>query len=265
MNHIARLQADLAAAKTELEAKAEMIQLFRTHLVSDKFTGFEADGSRRDWIGTRDVFAWVSYIAGRRRDMRFLRRPRHDYEVTDRKRKAALRSQKHQRAKLPLLGPLIAAEQPSIDDLMESRVATWLRTQQAERDRRASLWRRGRRLLEQQPETPRRTLLTYWNEHRWLPGEASYLVDMLHMFSTGRLVIEDGGIRPARAIIAPSEALTVLGSSKPRAKGWLTPKPKALPAHAPLRQNQTGQAGAPLHEPMPAGKSEPIPNSRRPR
>lgn len=165
--------------------------------------------------------------------MRFVRRPRHEYEVTDRKRKAALRSQKCQREKLPLLGPLIAAEQPSIDDLMESRVATWLRTQQAERDRRAARWQRGRRLLEQQPEPSRRTLLTYWNEHRWLPGEASDLVDMLHKFSTGRLVIEDGSIRPARAIIAPSEILTVLGSSKPRAQGWLAPKPKALRPHAP--------------------------------
>lgn len=63
MNHIARLQADLAAAKTELGAKAEIIQLFRTHLASGKFAGFEADGSRRDWIATRDVFAWLSCIA----------------------------------------------------------------------------------------------------------------------------------------------------------------------------------------------------------
>lgn len=63
MNHIRRLQADLAAARAELEAKAEMIQVFRIYLASPKFTGFEPDGGRRDWIATRDVQAWLSRIA----------------------------------------------------------------------------------------------------------------------------------------------------------------------------------------------------------
>ncbi len=63
MNHIARLQADLAAAHTELHAKAEAIQAFRVHLASDKFAGFDPDGGRRDWIATRDVHAWLSLIA----------------------------------------------------------------------------------------------------------------------------------------------------------------------------------------------------------
>ena len=63
MNHIARLQADLAAANAALEAKAEAIQEFRVHLAGDKFAGTEADGSRKDWIATSDVNAWRARIA----------------------------------------------------------------------------------------------------------------------------------------------------------------------------------------------------------
>ena len=63
MNHIAQLQADLAAANAALEAKAEAIQEFRVHLAGDKFAGTEADGSRKDWIATSDVNAWLARIA----------------------------------------------------------------------------------------------------------------------------------------------------------------------------------------------------------
>ena len=63
MNHIARLQADLASTRAALHAKVESIQAFRVHLASDKFAGFDPDGSRRDWIATRDVNAWLSRIA----------------------------------------------------------------------------------------------------------------------------------------------------------------------------------------------------------
>ena len=63
MNHIAQLQADLAAANAALEAKAEAIQEFRVHLAGDKFAGTEADGSRKDCIATSDVNAWLARIA----------------------------------------------------------------------------------------------------------------------------------------------------------------------------------------------------------
>jgi hypothetical protein len=62
MNHIVRLQSDLAAAQAELAAKAESIQAFRVHLAGDKFTGFEPDGSRKDWIAVGDVQAWLALI-----------------------------------------------------------------------------------------------------------------------------------------------------------------------------------------------------------
>ena len=64
MNYIARLQSDLASANAALEAKAEAIQAFRVHLAGDKFAGTEADGSRKDWIATSDVNAWLAHIAG---------------------------------------------------------------------------------------------------------------------------------------------------------------------------------------------------------
>ena len=62
MNYIARLQAELAAADAALEAKAEAIQEFRVHLAGDKFAGTAPDGSRKDWIATSDVNAWLARI-----------------------------------------------------------------------------------------------------------------------------------------------------------------------------------------------------------
>ncbi len=86
--------------------------------------------------------------------MRFTRQLRYDYTVTDRKRSAAIRWQRRQRDALPLLGQLIAEAQPSIDEVMDKRVSTWITSQQSERDRRAGLWRRGRRALEAHPRRP---------------------------------------------------------------------------------------------------------------
>ena len=50
--------------------------------------------------------------------MRFTHRPRCEYAVTDRKRAAAVRRQQRQRDGLPLLAPLIAAAQPSVEQVM---------------------------------------------------------------------------------------------------------------------------------------------------
>ena len=62
MNYIARLQADLAAAAAALSATTEAIQEFRVHLAGDKFAGTDTDGSRKDWIATGDVHAWLARI-----------------------------------------------------------------------------------------------------------------------------------------------------------------------------------------------------------
>ncbi len=125
--------------------------------------------------------------------MRFKRQLRYDYTVTDRKRAAALRWQRRQRDALPLLGQLIAETQPSIDEVMDTRISTWITSQQRERDRRAGLWRKGRRLLDAHPPTIRSALLANWNKDRWLPGDPTYLLDMLHRFNIGRLILMEAG------------------------------------------------------------------------
>lgn len=63
MNHIARLQADLAAARTALAAKDEALQEFRVHLAGGKFAGTKEDGRRKDWIAVTDVHAWLCRIS----------------------------------------------------------------------------------------------------------------------------------------------------------------------------------------------------------
>ena len=70
--------------------------------------------------------------------VRFTRRLRCPYIVTDRKRAAAARSQRRQRDVLPLLAPLIAEAQPGIDEVMASRAVHWTEWEQRDRDRRAA-------------------------------------------------------------------------------------------------------------------------------
>ena len=165
--------------------------------------------------------------------MRFARGSRCEYTVTDRKRAAAVRSQRRQREALPLLGELIAETQPGIDDLMASRVERWNVIQQQTRDTRAQRWRRARRELDLHPPPVRAALLAYWNGHRWLPGDPVYLLDALHEFRTGQLVLVDGKVERARVTISASEALAAFGSPKPRAREWIVPvrsSPKELRA-----------------------------------
>lgn len=153
--------------------------------------------------------------------MRFTRRPRSQYAITDRKRAAAVRWQQRQRDSLPLFGPLIAEAQPGIDAVMADRVETWNRTEQDWRNRRANQWRRARRALESHDEEIRSALLAYWNGHRWLPGDPAYLLDLLHGFSTGRLVLERGQVRAALVEIPVEAAVAAFGPAKPIARGWL--------------------------------------------
>ena len=80
--------------------------------------------------------------------MRFKRWPRVEaFQETSRTRAAVALSQRRQRERLPLLAELIAETQPSIDDLMATRVKHWIEWEQRDRDHRAGLWRRARRAL----------------------------------------------------------------------------------------------------------------------
>jgi len=158
--------------------------------------------------------------------MRFTRRPRCGYTVTDRKRAAAVRLQRRQRDKLPLLAPLIAQAQPSIDAVMTARVANWIEWEQNDRDRRAASWRKARRALDGHKAGVRRALLDYWNGHRWLPGDPAYLLDLLRGFETGRYVIEDGRLRPASVVIPVSQAVAAFGPAKPLAGACFGKRPR---------------------------------------
>lgn len=167
--------------------------------------------------------------------MRFTRRPRCEYVVTDRKHAAAARSQRRQRDALPLLAPLIAEAQPGIDEVMATRVVQWIAWERRDRDRRAADWRKARAALDRHEPAARRALLGYWNGHRWFPGDPSYLLDLLHGFGRGRYVIEGGQLRPAAVTIPVSEAVAAFGPSKPAAAGWFgkrVPGPPRKPPHA---------------------------------
>ena len=140
--------------------------------------------------------------------------------MTDRKRAAAVRLQRRQRDKLPLLAPLIAEAQPPIDVVMTARVAHWLHWEQDDRDRRAARWREARSILDRHDPFVRRALLGYWNGHKWLPGDPAYLLDLLHGFERSRYLIEGGQLRPATVTIPVSEAVAAFGPSKPFAGAW---------------------------------------------
>lgn len=66
------------------------------------------------------------------------------FNDSSRKRAACSRSQRRHREAFPLLAPLIAEQQPAIDDVMAQRAVRWLEDQKAYRARRAAGWRAAR-------------------------------------------------------------------------------------------------------------------------
>lgn len=60
-----------------------------------------------------------------------------------------------------------------------------------------------------------------------------YLLDLLHGFGRGRLLIEDGRVRPAVVTIPVSEAIAASGPSKPVAGAWFGRR-----VHEPMRKPQ---------------------------
>lgn len=73
--------------------------------------------------------------------------PRCPFEDTPRKRAAARRKLARERAALPLFADQIAAEQPSIEAVMELRATHWARREQEMRDFRAGQWRKIRAMF----------------------------------------------------------------------------------------------------------------------
>ena len=132
------------------------------------------------------------------RIMRFKRWSRIDFNDTSRKRVAVARKHAAECNAAPLFAEQIAEEQPSVDAVMSSRRSSWDAQDAALRVRRAFKWREGRLALLDFPEDVRRQLLAYWNAHRWLPGDPSYFLDMLHMYRTGQLNMAAPGATAAR-------------------------------------------------------------------
>lgn len=59
MNYIKQLQQDLAGKKAfETSIRRSFMDFWR-YLHSPKFTGFEGNGERKDWIATSDVLKWL--------------------------------------------------------------------------------------------------------------------------------------------------------------------------------------------------------------
>jgi len=55
MNYIKQLKEENERLKNELIATRDEIHSFISFLHSDKFTGVQSDGSRKDWISTGDA------------------------------------------------------------------------------------------------------------------------------------------------------------------------------------------------------------------
>lgn len=111
------------------------------------------------------------------------------FNDTGRKRAACARAQRREREAFPLLAPLIAEQQPSIEAIMAERASRWIVDQQDYRARRAAHWRQARARLGHYPPDIRAKLLAYWQGCKW-PGDPNYLMSMLHMFDTDRLSLD---------------------------------------------------------------------------
>jgi hypothetical protein len=127
--------------------------------------------------------------------MRFNPWPRMAFNDTKRKRAFVARKQAAELEAYPLLAEMIAAEQPTVDAVMSERRSRWDAEEIAGRQRRAAKWLEGRQAMAALPPDVRAKLMRYWNGHRWLPGDPSYFLDMIHMFLTGRLDITGEQVR----------------------------------------------------------------------
>ena len=121
--------------------------------------------------------------------MRFKLWPRYSFRDTPRNRAAVLRCQKREREALSLFADEIQDQQPNVDDVMAARAARWTQREQDGRAHRALKWRQSRARLARYPDRERSALLAYWQRCGW-PADPVYLLEMLHMFDTGRLDLQ---------------------------------------------------------------------------
>ena len=65
MNYILSLKKENASLQSMIETAKLEIQNFREFLNGPKFTGYESDGGRKDWIATEDVILRLREITDR--------------------------------------------------------------------------------------------------------------------------------------------------------------------------------------------------------
>ncbi len=137
--------------------------------------------------------------------MRFKKQIWPEYEDTWRKRLALARSQQRQRDSLPLLAEIIREQQPCADEVMTARKIEWADEYQKARAQRAESWRDVRREVFAFEPALRHAILSFWNSHRWFPGEPNYLRYVLRCVRTGKFVQDGATLREERVILTKEE------------------------------------------------------------
>jgi hypothetical protein len=114
--------------------------------------------------------------------MKFSRMSKFAYEVTPRKIAAIAVRKRHEREKTPLFADEIAAAQslePTPEEEMERRLASFAIEEKRLRNRRAEQWIRARRVLRSLSKEDRAAVLERYHG-RWMPGNPEVLLDLIH-------------------------------------------------------------------------------------
>ena len=69
MNYIKQLQDKYVKQRKIIGNAEDEIYSFMFHLRSDKFTGLDLDGSRKDWISIKDVETRLQIILNKLNDL----------------------------------------------------------------------------------------------------------------------------------------------------------------------------------------------------
>ena len=119
--------------------------------------------------------------------MRFKRFARCPFEWTSRKEAALLRRLRLEREAYPLFADVVAAGQPTVDQVKRQRTAQAERMEREARQRQAESWRKARAAVWAIPDPDRAQVLRYWNTHGHFPGAPNYLLYVVKQYMTGGL------------------------------------------------------------------------------
>lgn len=119
--------------------------------------------------------------------MRFKRYDRCSFVWTSRKEAALLRRLRLEREAYPLFSDVVAAGQPTVDQVKRQRATQSDRMEREARQRQAASWRQARAAVWAIPDPDRAQVLRYWNTHRHFPGSPNYLLYVVKQYMTGGL------------------------------------------------------------------------------